>query len=67
MKKKKSDSAHDASNSKIIFILTYMTERSMNTNATELKAPPQPNIKYRSEYKRSEINYSCNSQKNKKK
>lgn len=44
-----------------------MTERSMNTNATELKAPPQPNIKYRSEYKRSEINYSCNSQKNKKK
>ena len=34
------DSEQETSNSKIIFILTYMIERVTNTNATKLKAPP---------------------------
>ena len=33
------DPEHEISNSKIIFILTYMIERVTNTNATKLKAP----------------------------
>ena len=32
-------SEHETSNSKIIFILTYMIERVMNANTTKLKAP----------------------------
>jgi hypothetical protein len=37
-----------------------MIERVMNTNATKLKASPQPKIKCRCEYKRYGINVSCN-------
>lgn len=38
--KHRADSARETNNSKIIFILTYMIETVMDTNATKLKAPP---------------------------
>lgn len=37
--REKKNTLHETSNSKIIFILTYMTETVMNTNATRLSTP----------------------------